>query len=525
MALKEAELNSSLDEGSERLATIRQQSDDDERRLRVLQEQVETTRERHARAQAELIQLDERIHVANTSLDEIDAEGKASRRRTDENRNRLAQDEARHSQVQAELRELMDERRQVLRELGDLGARKGQSEAELLSLIDKAEDLSQAHEEALLDIQEAERIRARLADEPLAQALLDDASTFEGLGPVLSRLEAARGLGYSVTLLDRAVERALQVIQATVDHVATTPRHLLSNEVMTLLERQVPQTAGAVRGLARWSVQQRLEHQLGDTVGHLIVDLENLLEDFDRSITMLRRLRNVLEQLAKLGAPIEEIEALLANCNRPESLPSIAKATHKLIRVALDDIYLEADQRDAGESISLEETARVLEELITQLDASGLADGTPSGIMWEFQRDGLLPYERDSLPASQRIDVNQEMIAQMEPTLAGEIPISLDKAVNDELDSEDSLESDEEGWQQMPTPGDITESTSATYIAPPEAPPLTESGSLNEDDERAMLEEELARLDAAWDHRNEPKDLAMDPALSALEAKLSGLDM
>ncbi|MCS5533635.1 MAG: hypothetical protein NZ736_05200 [Candidatus Poseidoniaceae archaeon] len=525
MALKEAELNSSLDEGSERLSTIRQQSDDDERRLRVLQEQVETTRERHARAQAELIQLEERIHVANTTLEEIDSEGKASRRRADENRNRLAQDEARHSQVQAELRELMDERRQVLRELGDLGARKGQSEAELLSLIDKAEDLSQAHEEALLDIQEAERIRARLADEPLAQALLDDASTFEGLGPVLSRLETARGLGYSVTLLDRAVERALQVIQSTVDHVATTPRHLLSNEVMTLLERQVPQTAGAVRGLARWSVQQRLEHQLGDTVGHLIVDLENMLEDFDRSITMLRRLRNVLEQLAKLGAPIEEIESLLANCNRPESLPSIAKATHKLIRVALDDIYLEADQRDAGESISLEETARVLEELITQLDASGLADGTPSGMMWEFQRDGLLPYERDLLPAGQRIDVSEEMITQMEPTLAGEVPISLDKTVNDEIDSDSSSQSDEDGWQQMPTPEDNTEETSATYIAPPVAPPLAESETMNEDDERAMLEAELARLDAAWDHRNEPKDLAMDPALSALEAKLSGLDM
>ena len=525
MALKEAELNSSLDEGSERLSIIRQQSDDDERRLRVLQEQVETTRERHARAQAELIQLEERIHVANTTLVEIDAESKASRRRAEENRNRLAQDEARHSQVQAELRELMDERRQVLRELGDLGARKGQSEAELLSLIDKAEDLSQAHEEALLDIQEAERIRARLAEEPLAQALLDDATTFEGLGPVLSRLETARGLGYSVTLLDRAVERALQVIQSTVDHVATTPRHLLSNEVMSLLERQVPQTAGAVRGLARWSVQQRLEHQLGDTVGHLIVDLENLLEDFDRSITMLRRLRNVLEQLAKLGAPVDEIEALLANCNRPESLPSIAKATHKLIRVALDDIYLEADQRDAGESISLEETARVLEELITQLDASGLSDGTPSGIMWEFQRDGLLPYERDNLPTDQRIDVNQEMIEHMEPTLAGDVPVSLDKVVNDEIESDSSLEHDEDGWQQMPTPEDNAESTTATYVAPPTTPALIEQGSLNEEDERAMLEAELARLDAAWDHRNEPKDIAMDPALSALEAKLSGLDM
>lgn len=524
MALKEAELNSSLDEGSDRLATIRRQTDDDERRLRVLQEQVEITRERHARSQAELMQLEERINVANSSLDEIDAESKASRRRTDENRNRLAQDEARQSQVQAELRELMDERRQILRELGDLGARKGQSEAELLSLIDKAEDLSQAHEEALLDIQEAATIRARLADEPLAQALLDDASTFEGLGPVLSRLETARGLGYSVTLLDRAVERALQVIQATVDHVATTPRHLLSNEVMSLLERQVPQTAGAVRGLARWSVQQRLEHQLGDTVGHLIVDLENLLEDFDRSITMLRRLRNVLEQLAKLGAPIEEIESLLANCNRPEALPSIAKATHKLIRVALDDIYLEADQRDAGESISLEETARVLEELVSQLDASGLAKGTPSGMMWEFQRDGLLPYERDSLPSSQRIEVNEEMISHMEPTLAGEIPLSLDKVVTAEIESEAIAAEEDDGWQQMPAPDDST-SASATFIDAPEAPILAATGTINQDDERAMLEAELARLDAAWQHRNEPTELAIDPALSALEAKLSGLEL
>ena len=79
--------------------------------------------------------------------------------------------------------------------------------------------------------------------------------------------------GYSVTLLDRAVERGLQVIQSTVDHVAATPRHLLSSEVMTLLERQVPQTAGAVRGLARWSVQQRLEHQLGETVGYVVQTL------------------------------------------------------------------------------------------------------------------------------------------------------------------------------------------------------------------------------------------------------------
>ena len=189
-------------------------------------------------------------------LDAARTEEKHVRQRTEDDRLRRSEDEARRANVQAELRELMDERRQVLRELGDLGARRGHAEAELASLVDKATSLADAHEEALADIQEAERLRARLAEEPLAQALLDDNTTFQGLGPVLERLEHARGLGYSVTMLDRAVERALQVIQGTVDHVAATPRHLLSSEVMTLLERQVPQTAGAVRGLARWSVQQ-----------------------------------------------------------------------------------------------------------------------------------------------------------------------------------------------------------------------------------------------------------------------------
>ena len=114
-----------------------------------------------------------------------------------------------------------------------------------------------------------------------------------------------------------------------------------------------------------------------ETVGHLVIDLERLLEDYDRSITMLRRMKNVLEQLVRLGAPPHEVETLMANCNRPESLPHIAQSTRRLIQNALDDIYLEADQRDAGEAITLEETARVLEELITQIDASGLAGGLP----------------------------------------------------------------------------------------------------------------------------------------------------
>ncbi|MBL6890845.1 MAG: hypothetical protein ISR22_02220 [Candidatus Poseidoniaceae archaeon] len=511
MSLKEAELNAELNSYSENLSTVRQQLEDDDRRLRVLQEQVSVTRERYARAQSEAMQEEEKIKTSRAELEILDSESKVARRRAEDERVRLSTDEARHAQVQAELRELMQERRALLRELGDLGAKRGHSEAELAALVDKAEQLSQAHEEALADIQEAERIRARLAEEPLAQALLDDASTFDGLAPVLERLERSRSLGYSVTLLDRAVERALQVIQTTVDHVAATPRHLLSSEVMELLERQVPQTAGAVRGLSRWSVQQRLEHQLGETVGNLVIDLERLLEDYERSITMLRRLRNVLEQLVRLGAPPHEVETLMSNCNRPESLPHIAQATRKLIQIALDDIYLEADQRDAGEAISLEETARVLEELITQLDASGLASGTPQGLLWDFQRDGLLPYEREVVDPAQKTPIDDEMVQHMESNLSG------DAMISESMDEE--LEFDQDGWQTLEAPID-----NIPEIEHHE-PVIQQESIQSDDDERADLEAELAKIDASWNHRNEPGDVEVDSALRDLESKLSDLDM
>ena len=513
LSLKEAELQASLAEGSERLNTIRKQSEDEERRLRVLSEQVNTSRERHARVQSDLLTAQEQVHVSNLELEAIRTEEKHARQRTEEDRVRRAEEESRRSNIQAELRELMDERRQVLRELGDLGARRGHAEAELASLVDKATSLAEAHEEALADIQEAERLRARLAEEPLAQALLDDNNTFQGLGPVLERLEHARGLGYSVTMLDRAVERALQVIQGTVDHVAATPRHLLSSEVMTLLERQVPQTAGAVRGLARWSVQQRLEQQLGETVNHVVVDLEHLLEDFDRSITMLRRIRNVLEQVERLGAPSHEVHALLANCQRPEALPSLAQGTRKLIQVALDDIYLEADQRDAGEAIGLEETARVLEELITQLDASGLTDGRPRGMMWDFQRDGLLPFERESIPAEHRIPVNEAMLNDLEPHLVHAEDVSVVEATNDAVD--------DEGWSPLPPPADDEAAMEEVATTPSSTP------SAELDDERAQLEAELARLDAERSHRTAHDPVATpakDTALADLESRLSDLD-
>jgi len=506
LSKQEANTRAELESNAGQLSSIREQIELEERRLRTLEEQVASLRDRQSEAQSKSNASEEKIRAAQARLDQIEAETLSSRHRAEEERQRLAEDEARRMQLHSEMRELMGERKELLTELGNLGARRGNAETELSGLIARAEALTDAHEEAVADIAEAERLRARLSEEPLAQALLNDDATFRGLGPVLERLEHARTLGYSVILLDRAVERALQIVQSTVDHIASTPRHLLSSEVMTLLERQVPQTAGAVRGLARWSVQQRLENQLGETVGHLIIDLEGILEDYDRSITMLRRMRNVLDQLGNFGAPLEEVEALRMNCMRPEALPSVAVETRRLIRVALDDIYLEADQRDAGEAIALEQTAQVLEELLTQIDASGLTKGVPRGAMWDFQRDGFLPFERTSIPVGQRTPVMEDMMEHIQPTLVVEESVSLDTEPIIELVDE---------WEEMPGPDD----------AEPEAAVVEEIRQVPIKEDRADLEAELARLDAERQVRiPESEESKKDPRLEALQDQLSELD-
>ena len=510
LASRESTLKAELEFSSEKSNRISQQLIDEERRLQVLMEQVNVTRERYARAQSELEVLEEKLQLGRSELQDAELEAKAIRRRSDEDRIRTVEAETRRSQIHAEIRELMDERRKTLRELGDLGAKRGHAEAELFVLVEKAQALSDAHEEALADIEEAALLRAKLSEEPLAQALLDDKQAFDALGPILERLEHARTIGYSVTLLDRAVERSLQVIQACVDHVAATPRHLLSKEVMNMLERQVPETAGAVRGLARWSVQQRLEHQLGETVGHLVVDLEQILEDHDKSITMLRRLRNVLEQLARLNAPMDKVDALLSNCNRPEALPTIAKETRKLIRVALDDIYMEADQREVGEAVALENTAKVLEELITQLDASGLSEGIPQGALWDFQRDGLLPFERQNQSTSVRAKVDDEMLAHIRPTLTTSEIEPADESISEE---------EEDGWERLESPNEEKEETFSTIQSTTGIIDYESSYS----DERAALEAELAKLDAKTEVRQESN--TEDDAMSALEARLDNLDL
>ena len=258
-----------------------------------------------------------------------------------------------------------------------------------------------------------------------------------------------------------------------------------------------------MRGLARWSVQQRLEHQLGETVTNLVLDLENLLEDYDRSVTMLRRIRNVLEQLEKLGAPSEQVQALLHNTRRPESLPVLARETRSLIQKALDDIHLESDMRDAGSAVKLEGTTSALEELLTQLDASGFVNGEVRGALWDFKRDGLLPFERDSVPAGEREPIHEEVIEQMK----GEL-IDQETAVAVEV-SEITEE-----WEELSTP--VEEDHSVAQ----------EGNVASIDDERASLEEELARLDARWARRSDPQDVVKsDSALDELEDSLDGVDL
>jgi hypothetical protein len=425
----------------------------------------------------------------------VEAEVRAARRRADDERERRREDEVRRSHLESEIRGLLEERRTVLRELGDLGVQRGQSEAQVAHLADQADALATAHEAALADIEEARRLRARLTDEPLAQALLEDGASMTALGPVLERLEHTRAQGYSVVLLDKAVERALQVIGTVVDRAAETPRHLLSNDVMLLLEQQVPETAGIVRGLTRWSVQQRLEHSLKQAVTDVVLDLEHLLEDQDRAITMLRRTRNVLEQLARLGAPQDEIDALMSRCRYPEALPDIAAATQRLIRVALDDIHLEADQRDAGASVALALTAEALEELLSQLEAAGLVGGRPAGHLWAFMASGLLPSEAGHAPsAAPEVDV---------------LPL-------------------EEAPPEEPAP-EVAEATDAPL--PPAPAPSRSLPPLDDAEERMRLEAELAALDAARaphgqgrEHVEERSDAGM-AALAALEARLGDLEL
>jgi len=515
----EARLSAEVEAHEERLTTLRNDIEDNERRSRMLSDQVSSLSDRHRIAATDTDDMERRLNRARDELVDIEAEAHEVRKMLQDSLSEREEVRTRTDHLRAELRDLMGERQTLLRELGDLSARRGQTEGELAHLIKRASELSNAHEDAVADIAEAEKIRERLSEEPLARALMGEEMGIEALGPVLERLEHARTMGYSVTLLDRAVERGLQLIQYTVEEVSRTPRYLLSNEVMDILERQSPHTAGTVRGLTNWSVKQRLENRLAETVTQVVLDLERMLEDYEQSVTMLRRLRQVLDQLSGLGAPSEQVDELLLSCNRPEALPHIARQARGLIQMALDEIYLESDQRDAGAAVRLEQTVLVLEELISQIEATGLTGEDPQGPLWDFQKSGKLPWEvPGGAPA---VEVSEDAMLELTSSLMGQAPASQTETevVVSATGEGDSVE---ELWENLPPPEDDpqpeTELVAKNLVAPSEAVETT-----GEADQRAWIEEELARIDAQWEHRGREE---LDPSTNPLvdEHELSELE-
>ncbi|MDP6906292.1 MAG: hypothetical protein QF440_02625 [Candidatus Thalassarchaeaceae archaeon] len=533
---EEARVKSELSAADTRLDEVRKSLDHDERLQRVLTEQVGAQRDRHRLGQAELDETERRIESQRAELGDLEAESHAHRRLMEEERGRLSDSERKSTIMQSELREMMEERRLLLRELGDLDARKAQSETELRMLLEQAEDLEEAHELALVDLQEADKIRARLSEEPLAQALLGDDRGLSGLEPVLNRMANARSRGYSIVLLDRAVERALSIIQHSVDEVARTPRYLLSTEVMDLLERQAPETANTVRGLTRWSVQSRLEHQLAETVQHVVIDLEGLLDEYETSVTMLTQLEEVLRGLVDLGLPAEEIKPLERFSHMPEALPHLSVEVRRMIQRSLDEIYLDADRRNAGDAVGLAETVEVLEQLLRRLDVAGLSGDEPVGAIWSFQRTGSLPFEADGLARHETPEINNDAVIQMNP-IEKDTPVVI---VPDMVTSSASTAVPNSDVKQAPASNstwepieeaaendgiDISTRISAGLV------PVDAPGIPSEVELMAQIDVELSKVDASADLRESTENGVPPPAnpehrdaLDDLERELSDLD-
>ncbi|RAH14881.1 MAG: hypothetical protein CMB56_004250 [Methanobacteriota archaeon] len=500
---QEIQLKSEIEASEIRLRQLRSSIDADDRRHRMISDQLESQRERQRQATTISNELERRIESQNKELEELEAESASHRKLIDDERSHFLDSERRLGHLHAEVRELMEERRRVMRELGDLGGRRAEAESEVNNLISSAESLKEAHDNALEDIKEAEIIRAKLRDEPLAQALLGHDHGFSSLAPIMQRLDRMRDLGFSLTLMDRAIERGLTIIQHNVDNVAKTPRYLLSNEVMNLLEAQTPETANTIRGLTNWSVRQRLENKLKEIVQLVVLDLESLLDEFERSTTLLRKMRQMITQLEELGVPKDTLYRLEALCNRPEALPHIANNLRETIQSALDSIFLEADEGDAGTAVIMEKTANSLDEALKQLDETGLTFGSrkPTAL-WRFQEDGFLPHEDVKLE-SERPIVSEEIIKELNPHNTSN-PDNSD--VNNEIINE------EDGWTSM-----------ASITAENEEKNDIEDHIVKGN--RVSIDAELAKLDHAWEKRNIKPEVDIDDPLNELNKELDNFDI
>mgnify|MGYP001426664717 FL=1 len=118
-----------------------------------------------------------------------------------------------------------------------------------------------------------------------------------------------------------------------------------------------------------------------------------------------------------------------------------------------------------------------------------------------------MPYEREVVDPAQKTPIDEEMVKHMESNLSGDI-IEQEVIIS---------EVDEDGWETLELPDD-------SKMNDIDEVEIAELQPLNDDDERAKLEAELARIDASWQHRSEPASPA-DAAMHELESKLSDLDL
>ena len=517
---REAEVKSTLENSEARLDQVRTALSEDERVQRVLGEQVGSLRERHRHAEAETKEAETRMRNHRVEVAALEGDLHTIRRQIDEDRGRVNDLERRQNLLQTELKELMTERRTLMRELGDLDARKAHSEGELREILTDAEELTDAHEQALVDIAEAERIRARLQEEPLARALLDE-DGLKALEPVLERMENARSRGLSMVLLDRAVERGLAVIQHTVDEVAATPRYLLSSEVVELLEQQAPETASAVRGLTRWSVQQRLHHMLGQIVTDVVIDLEEIIRGYEEAATVIGQMQDVLRSLNDLGMPVSRIESIERMMNRPEALPRIASETQSLIRSALDDIYIDADMRDAGSSVDIASTIEALERMSKRLDVMSGDEGSFNGPIWKFQNVGMLPFETGRLSGVQRPEVDTRALEEMDPERKDE--------ENNTIESNQG--NNKNTWERLEEPSDthgvsISDRSDLGLVPTSAIIGSEEIQQMRETEEQVRAIDNMKRQrDSTMNGISMPSNPSERDALSSLEEDLSDLDI
>ncbi|MEE3310662.1 MAG: hypothetical protein VX230_04150, partial [Candidatus Thermoplasmatota archaeon] len=272
---------------------------------------------------------------------------------------------------------------------------------------------------------------------------------------------------------------------------------------------------------------------------HVVIDLEGLLEEYERSVTMLAQLQDVLRGLVDLGLPADDVKPLERFSHMPEALPYLSVEARRLIQRSLDEIYLDADRRTAGDAVGLAETVEVLESLLRRLDVAGLTGEDPTGPLWAFQRDGSLPFEIDGLARHERPEINNEAIRHMNPvedvaeatgetTSAVVAPSAPTAAPTPEASAAPASNST---WQPIEAPAETDGVDISTRISagltPADVPGDADEASLMAD-----IDVALSEIDTAGDVREgtengvpPPADPAKRDALDDLERELSDLDM